>query len=236
METLIDSSERKSRCVDVVLCIDGTGSMTSYIEAVKKSAMKFRDDLIEQMVRLGSDIDAARVKVIVFRDYGHDGGSAMQFSRFFQLPQDEEDYAKFLVDVNAGGGGDDPENGLEAVYFAMQSEFMTGNNDRQVIVLFTDADAHDLRKFSGLGGYPEDMVDEAGLKRYWLGISQEGTSYLNQRTKRLVIFAPPGTKYDQLATDLDKSWYQPTTFKDGGMGQGMNFDDVIALIAKSATS
>jgi dolichyl-phosphate beta-glucosyltransferase len=61
-------------------------------------------------------------------------------SPFFELPSDEAEFSSFLSGVTATGGGDASENGLEALYLAMKSDFSTGPKDRQVIVMFTDAD------------------------------------------------------------------------------------------------
>jgi hypothetical protein len=186
------------------------------------------------MVRLGSDIDAMRVKVIVFRDYGCDGDDSMHISKFYRLPQDESEYTKFLSSVRAQGGGDGPENGFEAIYYAMQSEFMTGENDRQVIVLFTDADALDLHARADSDKYPKDMVDKASLKKIWSGSDQEKAAYLNQQTKRLVVFAPAETKYQDLTDDWKLTWYHATAL-EGGLGE-IDFHEVIELIAKSAST
>lgn len=230
----MENLERKHRSIDIVFCIDGTGSMSDCIENVKVHTRNFYPMFVEKMARLGSDIDETRVKVIVFRDYGCDGENSMQISDFFLLDQDTAEYEKFLTNVKAQGGGDGPENGLEALYYAMQSKFESGDDDRQVIVLFTDADALDLGARSGSPVYPKDMVDAAGLEKMWIGKDQERESYLNQLTKRLVIFAPAGTKYETLAKNWNLTWYKPVA-DDKGLSD-ISFDDIIDLIGKSATA
>lgn len=230
----MDNLERKHRCIDIVFCIDGTGSMSDCIENVKKHARDFYSMFVEEMTRCGSDIDQTRVKVIVFRDYGCDGENSMQISNFFTLNQDVADYDSFLSNVRAQGGGDGPENGLEALFYAMQSKFECGDDDRQVIVLFTDADALDLGARSGSAYYPKDMVDAAGLHKMWIGKDQERESYLNQFAKRLVIFAPVGTKYQKLADSWTLSWYKPVA-NDNGLGD-ISFDEIIKFICKSASA
>ena len=230
----MENLERKKRCIDIVFCIDGTGSMSDCIENVKKHARNFYSMLVEKMTRLGSDIDETRVQVIVFRDYGYDGTNAMQISPFFLLDQDAADYEEFLANVRAQGGGDGPENGLEALYYAMQSAFESGDDDRQVIVLFTDADALELGARADKENYPKDMVDEAGLDKMWIGKDQTHVGYLNQLTKRLVIFAPAGTKYEALAKRWNLTWYKAVA-DDNGLSE-ISFEDIIDLIGKSATA
>ena len=155
-------------------------------------------------------------------------------SPFFLLDQDAADYEEFLANVRAQGGGDGPENGLEALYYAMQSAFESGDDDRQVIVLFTDADALDLGARADKENYPKDMVDEAGLDKMWIGKDQTHVGYLNQLTKRLVIFAPAGTKYEALAKRWNLTWYKAVA-DDNGLSE-ISFEDIIDLIGKSATA
>lgn len=222
------------RNIDVVFCIDGTGSMAPCIESVKANARRFHVEFVKAMTDLGSDIDSMRVKVIVFRDYKDDGEQAMVESPFFELPTDTADFEKFLADVSANGGGDADENGLEALYYAMKSDFTTGAKDRQVIVLFTDADALELRARSGESGYPSDMVDEAGLIAMWTCVAQDSSFKLRERSKRLVMFAPDGTKYKVLKTKFNRSVFEPVNMSDG-LGD-IDFNDIIKIIAASASN
>jgi len=225
------------RNIDVVFCIDGTGSMTPCIESVKSNARRFHLEFVSAMTDLGSEIDSMRVKVIVFRDYHDDGEQAMVESPFFELPTDDADFEKFLADISASGGGDAPENGLEALYFAMKSDFTTAAKDRQVIVMFTDADALDLKARASESGYPKDMVDEDGLIEMWActGLMAQDSSYkLREKNKRLVMFAPDGTKYKELKSKLNRSVFEPVNMADG-LGD-IDFKDIIKIIAASASN
>ena len=222
------------RNIDVVFCIDGTGSMAPCIESVKSNARKFHLEFVSAMTDLGSEIDSMRVKVIVFRDYKDDGEQAMVESHFFELPGDSAEFENFLAGVSASGGGDAPENGLEALYYAMKSDFTTGAKDRQVIVLFTDSDALDLKARAGESNYPADMVDEAGLIGMWACMSQEPNFKLRERNKRLVMFALDGTKYKTLKSQLNRSVFEPVSMADG-LGD-IYFEDIIKIIAASASN
>jgi hypothetical protein len=111
--------------VDIVMCIDATGSMGSMIKKVKDSALKFYDDLSNVMAEKDKAIDTLRVRVIVFRDYYADGNKSMMTSSFFTLPQDAKAFESFVKPFSAEGGGDEPENGLEALALAIKSEWLT---------------------------------------------------------------------------------------------------------------
>ena len=222
------------RNIDVVFCIDGTGSMAPCIESVKSNARRFHLEFVSAMTDLGSEIDSMRVRVIVFRDYHDDGDQAMVESPFFELPTDTADFEKFLADISANGGGDGPENGLEALYYAMKSDFTTAAKDRQVIVLFTDAEALDLKQRASEAGYPSDMVDEAGLIEMWACMAQDPGFKLRERNKRLVMFAADGTKYKALKAKLNRSVFEPVNMADGLAD--IDFKEIIKIIAASASN
>ena len=222
------------RNVDIVFCIDGTGSMAPCIDNVKTNAKRFHMEFVSKMTDLNSEIDSMRVKVIVFRDYKDDGDEAMVESRFFELDQDQEDFEEFLAGVTANGGGDNPENGLEALYYAMQSDFTTGIKDRQVIVLFTDADALPLKERAGEGNYPSDMVDMDGFYKTWACQSQTSGSNLRERNKRLVMFAPEKTVYEELKTTMNRSFFKSVDMASGL--EDIDFQEIINLIAASASN
>src|SRR4051794_12310995 len=58
------------RQLDVVMCIDATGSMSATLNAVKSNALNFETSLNAELVRRGIPAyDAMRVRVIYYRDF-----------------------------------------------------------------------------------------------------------------------------------------------------------------------
>lgn len=222
------------RNIDMVFCIDGTGSMTPCIDNIKKNARRFYGDFAGIMMEMGSKINMLRIKVIVFRDYKSDGQNAMVESSFFELPAEEEDFSNYLESIKAFGGCDEDANGLEALYRAMRSDFSTGDNDRQVIVLFADTTAIPLRKRRNYDYYPRDMVDEEGLLRTWWCRTQDSTSKLRERNKRLVIFAPRGSCYEEMYKKYNRCCFMPVEIHNGL--DEISFREIINSMASSASS
>ena len=231
-----------SRHIDIVFCIDGTGSMSPCIDAIKSNAKKFYMDFSDKMVNdFGSSVDSLCIRVITFRDYAEDGDQAMVVSDdWFDITAgDDVEYEKYLNGIIADGGGDEPENGLEAMFYAMTTDWNAkGDKDRQVIVLFTDADAIPLQAQAGHPNYPADMVDEDGLVNAWMGIRPsflgQGDFKLKERCKRLVMFAPAGSVYENLQSRMNRSQFVPVKM-DEGLGD-MDFEDVIKILAASASA
>ncbi len=225
-------SNLQSRKIDLVFVIDGTGSMTPCLDMVKDAARTFYKKFEEKMKDMGSSIDLLRVKLIVFRDYECDS-NPMDESPFYELPLDLADFESKLSSIKAIGGGDANENGLEALHFAFNSDFIArGLKDRQVIVLFTDTDALKLGERSDLKNYPKNMVDETRFISEWIMPGQ--TSKLNPRGKRLVIYAPNGTSYKELSAKLPGANFIPVELSSG-MAE-FNFDEIIRIIAASASN
>jgi von Willebrand factor type A domain len=172
--------------VDLVMCIDGTGSMGHLIEEVKSAALKFYEKLEAKMKEKSKRIDQLRARVIVFRDYWADSADqVMQCSEFFDLRSQSPDFDNFVSKIEADGGGDEPENGLEAVGLALKSNWEKGDFSKQryVVVVYTDASAHRLDKSSKPSHYPNNIpknFDE--LTDYWHEIPTPA--------KRLLLFAP----------------------------------------------
>lgn len=224
------NGQSKDRNVDIVFCIDGTGSMSDCINTIKDNARRFQRDLTQALVDARTNITALRVRLITFRDYECDS-DAMEQTRFFELPTDQEEFERALSAIDAHGGGDAPENGFEALYYAMKSEWVTGKYDRQIIVLFTDADALDLLERKGSANYPSDMVDMAGLETLW-ACKDSQENLLRDRLKRLVIFAPKDSKYENLV--WERYQFTPVA-KDAGLSE-IDFTEIVKSIVKSATA
>lgn len=201
--------------VDIVMCIDGTGSMSPIIEEVKENALSFYKKFIEAMDAEDKTVDAVRVKVIVFRDYGADS-NPMEESKFFELPAEDAEFNAFVHGIEASGGGDLPENALEAIALALKSDWTVGGGkQRHVILVFSDAPALELSARATCPGYPAGMPkDLAELGAWWEGTSQELGSTYKVKAGRLVCFVPNAYPWTDIQT-WNRYW---PAFSQAGKG------------------
>ena len=226
--------------VDIVFCIDVTGSMQPTIQKVKDLTLSLYDDLISTMdSEYQRRVDTMRVKVIAFRDYYCDGNQAMLESDFFTLPAEKEKFHKFVSGLEAVGGGDEPENSLEALALAMKTDWVKVSDPnrekaRNVIVMFTDASAHPLEKQSGgvTSYYPSDMLKNYNeLYEAWQGQGKIEYS-MNKDAKRLIVFAPEDSyPWNDIAEEFDNTAVVSINEADGGSDLGRS--TIIATISGS---
>jgi hypothetical protein len=211
--------------VDMVFCIDATGSMSSVINMVKKNAINFYSDVIDAMAKKSKTINRLRVRIVAFRDYLADGEKAMLVTDFFTLPDDAVEFEKCVKSINAEGGGDEPEDGLEALGYAIKSKWdIEGMKKRQVIVVWTDASTHELGFGKSDPNYPSKMAKDFSELTAWWG-DKQNAGFVNQNAKRLLLFAPGAKYWGTISDNWDNVIHFPST-----AGNGLNEFDYSQII------
>lgn len=215
--------------VDLVFCIDKTGSMVPLIRRVKKNALKFHEDLTAKMEEMNKHIDKLRIRVIAFGDVWADGVDWLRVSEFFNLPDQIGEYENFMAEIEAKGGGDEPENGLEALALALQSDWTReGDRRRHVVIVWTDTSAHTLERAVAEqpSNYPAEIpksFDE--LTDQWDG---EG---IDASARRLILFSPDEYPW----SEISEHWEETVHFSSrGGDGLGeMDYNFIMNMLAHS---
>ena len=176
--------------VDVCLCIDKTGSMGPIINTVKRNALNLYRDVLDSLEKKQKHVSQFRIRVIWFGDYVADEVPIL-VSDFLTMPDDLSKYEEFVKSIKPDGGGDAPEDGLEALAYAMRSDWVkTGWRKRHIIALFTDAPTHELGYGKKSSHYPRHgMPEDFGqLSEMWGNKQYPGE--MDNHSKRLLLFAP----------------------------------------------
>ena len=187
--------------VDIVLCLDLTGSMGPVIEKSKMLGRDLVGQINEGLRKKNRRVDSLRFKVCGFRDYYCDDEPMVE-SDFFELPAQESRFYTYLNRLQATGGGDAPENSLEALYKAFTSDWMTrGAKRRHIVLLMTDTGPHPLDhpKRDSTPGYPQEMprsLEELGA------VWDDGQGRLGSTERRMAIFAP----HDKVWDEINETW------------------------------
>ena len=221
--------------VDMVFVIDATGSMEDttgaqkrIINIVKENALNFYGDFIKMMDEKSKHVRQLRVRIVAFRDYIADGENAMMMTDFFLLPQQADIFEQCINSINAFGGGDIPEDGLEALSYAIRSDWtQEGAKRRQVIVVWTDACTHDLGYGASSPYYPSGLpTSMAELTDWW-----DNETYIHPNYKRLVIFAPDEPGWNHISQNWDNVIHFPSTAGNGLAER--NYKDILNVLANS---
>ncbi len=218
-----------SYAVDIVFCIDVTGSMTPILDQVKANALRFYSDVQENLTAKGKNIDELRVRVVAFRDIVADGEAALHESPFFELPAEQAGFSGFVNGLLAQGGGDAPESGLEAVALAITSPWTSrGDRRRQVIVVWTDQPAHPLDPAmlppAVAGRVPANF---SALTDLW----EDPQGPLGSSSKRLILFAPDGPGWSDISAVWENVVHHPS--QAGGGLSDVDYGTIIDSIGNS---
>jgi hypothetical protein len=123
----------QGRPVDIVFVLDITESMQPYIDAVKQNMINFAQDLAQNHrdYRLG---------LVTFEDYVVSAYPDCNCEYSKTMTADVQKFIDWVGTLHAGGGGDIPEDQLDAISYAATLPFRP---DAQGIIIFvSDAPPH----------------------------------------------------------------------------------------------
>ncbi len=220
--------------VDLTFCIDATGSMHSIIDGVRKNARSMQDKIQSYLSEKEKHINMMRVRVVCFRDFFCDGDDAIHATPFYNIPDQTSEFERYIAGVKADGGGDEPENGLEAIALAINSDWTKeGNRQRHIVIVFSDASAHPIEKAVEAGvkpkNYPSVMPTSYSQLTTWWSDAQVGK--MDASAQRLIIFAPDTRPWSDISGDWPNTVHIPSQ-----AGHGLSefdMDVVLEMIAGS---
>lgn len=216
--------------LDVVMCIDASGSMATFLEDLKAKALSFYQNLADKVAKQEECLLCLRVKVIAFRDYMFDEEPMVE-SEFFTLPEQNGGFKRFVDGIHATGGGDEPENALEAIALALKSSWATeGGRRRHVILVFSDSHALQLGERAGCPNYPAGLPKDIDqLEAWWEGRESFGGTY-KARCGRLLLFVPDVDPWTEF-TEWDRCWLNFP--HDDNELQDFDIQNVVYMITNS---
>jgi len=123
--TMTKDTSGGTQAVDIVFALDVTGSMSSEIEGVKQNIEEFADSLTMQKISF-------RIGMVTFLDI---------IENIYPFTSDVQLFKQNVALQYAHGGGDLPENSLEALLDATRFDFR--KNAKRIVIWITDASYHE---------------------------------------------------------------------------------------------
>jgi len=217
--------------VDLVFCIDATMSMDPVLDVVKNNALNFYQDFERVMAAKHKNVSELRVRIVAFRDYIADKDQAMMITDFFSLPAQAADFHACVRSIEADGGGDDPEDGLEALAYAMKSPWNNNSMKRRhVIVVWSDDATHELGFGSASQSYPRNMARDFNELTQWWG-TRSYPGVMDESAKRLILFTPDVPYWNTIRDNWNNVIHYES---NAGSGlQGCDYDQILSAICNS---
>jgi Mg-chelatase subunit ChlD len=194
------AKETKKPQVEVVFCLDTTGSMGGLIEAAKQKIWS-----ISNQVASGKPTPALKVGLVAYRDKGD-----AYITQVFDLTDDLDAVYGNLKKFQAQGGGDGPEHVNQALFDAVH-KIKWGSDPKALRIVFLVGDAPPHMDYTDDVKYPETCKKaaargiiinsiqcggDATCARIWRDIASkaEGTYVQIAQTGGVVAVATPFDK------------------------------------------
>jgi len=140
-------AKEKGKDVDIAVCLDVTGSMEPYFDAI-------RQRLIPMLKELSANFASFRIGLVFYKDYYDDF-----LNKVFPFTNDFDALQKNIGSVKVGGGGDIPEAVYEALYAGATK--LSWEADKRIMLLIGDAPPHPRPR----GAITKQMVDRETSNR-----------------------------------------------------------------------
>jgi hypothetical protein len=123
----------QGRPVDIVFVLDITESMQPYIDAVKQNVISFAQDL-------AANNRDYRLGLVTFEDYVVSKYADCNCAYQQKMTSNVSEFTGWVGTLHAGGGGDIPEDQLDALAYAASFPFRP--EAQGIIIIVTDAPPH----------------------------------------------------------------------------------------------
>jgi len=214
---------KKKGIVDVVFLIDTTGSMGPVIASIADNISTFVQNIDSNTVK------DYRIKVASFGDLDVDRPEiSMILNRnWTNNPQEVVNQLQECINiVQEGGGGDEPESSLDALYNVIaQGIFDAPWNERtRVVVMFTDAPPKAIKKETlGIELTPDEAVEKLA-------------GDIKENHIHLFLYAPEHPHYETLKRMAgDYVNYEPIKGDAVAGLRNLDFNKVMETLGKSVS-
>jgi Mg-chelatase subunit ChlD len=139
--------KERGKDVDIVVCLDVTGSMKPYFDAIRMR-------LIPMLKDMSADFSSFRIGMVFYKDYYDEF-----INKVFPFTRDFDALQRNISGVRVGGGGDIPEAVYEALYAGATK--LSWEAEKRIMLLIGDAPPHPRPR----GSITKQMADREAANR-----------------------------------------------------------------------
>ena len=139
--------KEKGKNVDIAVCLDVTGSMKPYFDAIRLR-------LIPMLKDLSAGFSSFRIGMVFYKDYYDEF-----LNKVFPFTRDFDALQRNISGVKVGGGGDIPEAVYEALYAGATK--LSWEAEKRIMLLIGDAPPHPRPR----GSITKQMADREAANR-----------------------------------------------------------------------
>jgi len=150
--------KEKGKELDMVICLDTTGSMRHHIDAV-------RLQLTQILREITAESPSFRIGMTLFKDYREE-----YLNKIVPFTADFDVFQKNLNAIKVGGGGDIPEAIYEALYAGAVNLSWTAES--KIMILISDAPPHPRPRGTISRKTVEGELAKRGIKMYAIILPQ----------------------------------------------------------------
>jgi len=195
MNTQQSNDEKVQELLDIVFCIDVTQDMAERLPKIKLFLKGVQYHIYKEAeTKTSHSLRQLRIKLISFRDCYCDGSFAIEQSEFFMLPEQDDEFGRFVTSLEAKGGRELSKNALEAIVLAINSDWVEMNGDsnevtRKMIFVISNASAHPLERSSKYSSeyYPLGMPRDYD---FFYELYEKWSRYDTKNLTRLLLCVP----------------------------------------------
>jgi hypothetical protein len=140
----------QGRPVDIVFVVDVTESMQPYIDAIKQNIVQFAQEL-------AANNRDYRLGLVTFEDYVVSSYPDCNCEYRKTMTSDVQKFIGWVSGLHAGGGGDIPEDQLDALAYAASFPFRP--DAQSIVIITTDAPPHHDGDGSALTAHDQAFWD-----------------------------------------------------------------------------
>jgi len=144
--------QEEGKELDIVICLDTTGSMRTHIDAVRLQLTQVLQEIIAETASF-------RIGMVLYKDYREE-----YLNRIIPFTADLDIFQKNLNAIQVGGGGDIPEAVYEAIY-AGAANFPWAAESK-VMILIGDAPPHPRPRGTISRQMAEGELAKRGIKMH----------------------------------------------------------------------